>query len=257
MIPREDIIAWGVDHPWPELDQIEQDLLLSEAICEISNDNLLGNELALRGGTTFHKLFMKTPYRYSEDLDYVRSTEGGIGDIIDRFRVLGEKLGFEVTRKIGKFPKVFWKYTSSNGIPSKIKIEINTFERSPAMGYFFVEHAVDVSYYSGSARVRTFYEEELVATKIRALYQRSKGRDLYDIWLALSERGLSPEKILEAFPIYRPEQITAKSSINNLHEKLADKDFATDIINLVRRDAPEYDIQQAGRYIEQELLSKL
>ena len=78
MIPREDIIAWGVDHPWPELDQIEQDLLLSEAICEISNDDLLGNELALRGGTAFHKLFMKTPYRYSEDLDYVRSTEGGM-----------------------------------------------------------------------------------------------------------------------------------------------------------------------------------
>ena len=257
MIPREDIIAWGVDHPWPELDQIEQDLLLSEAICEISNDDLLGNELALRGGTAFHKLFMKTPYRYSEDLDYVRSTEGGIGDVIDKLRVVGEKLGFKVTRKIGKYPKIYWKYTSSNGIPSKIKIEINTFERSPAMGYFFVEHIVDSPYYNGFARVRTFYEEELVATKIRALYQRSKGRDLYDIWLALSERGLSPEKILEAFPIYRPDQMTAKNSINNLHEKLADRDFATDIDNLIRREAPEYDIQKAGENVEKKLLSKL
>ena len=137
MIPREDIIAWGVDHPWPELDQIEQDLLLSEAICEISNDDLLGSELALRGGTAFHKLFMKKPYRYSEDLDYVRSTEGGIGNVIDRLRAIGEELGFDVSHKIGKYPKVFWKYVSLNGIQSKIKIEINTFERSPAMGYFF------------------------------------------------------------------------------------------------------------------------
>ena len=74
---------------------------------------------------------------------------------------------------------------------------------------------------------------------------------------ATSERGLSPEKILEAFPIYRPEQITAKSSIINLHEKLEDRDFTTDIVNLIRRDAPEYDIRKAGEYIEQELLSKL
>ena len=96
-----------------------------------------------------------------------------------------------------------------------------------------------------------------MATKIRALYQRSKGRDLYDIWLALSERGLSPEKILEAFPIYRPDQMTAKNSINNLHEKLADRDFATDIDNLIRREAPEYDIQKAGENVEKKLLSKL
>ena len=81
MRSREDIIAWGVEHPWPELDQIEQDLLLSQAICEISNDPLQGNELSLRGGTALHKLFMNNPFRYSEDLDYVRSTEGGIGDI--------------------------------------------------------------------------------------------------------------------------------------------------------------------------------
>ena len=257
MIPREDIIAWGVSHPWPEYDQIEQDLLLSQAICEISKDELLGNELSLRGGTAFHKLFMKTPYRYSEDLDYVRSSEGGIGDIIDRLREIGEELGYEVKSKIGKFPKVIWKYTSSNGVPSKIKIEINTFERSPAMGVFFVEHEVDSAYYKGFAKVRTFHREELVATKIRALYQRTKGRDLYDIWLALTELDLSADKILEAFPVYRPDNMTAKNSINNLHEKLEDKQFIGDISYLIRSDAPDYSVTEAGEYIERELLSKI
>lgn len=140
--------------------------------------------MSLRGGTAFHKLFLETPYRYSEDLDYVRSTEGGIGDVLDRLREIGERLGYEVASKIRKYPKVIWKYTSSNGISSKIKIEINTFERSPALGLHYIEHEVDSSYYKGRAKVRTFQKEELVATKIRALYQRSKGRDLYDIWLA-------------------------------------------------------------------------
>ncbi len=257
MIPQDDIIAWGVEHPWAEIDQIEQDLLLSQAICEIANDDLLGSELSLRGGTAFHKLFMNTPYRYSEDLDYVRSTEGGIGEVVDRLRDKGEELGFEVSRKIGKYPKIYWRYTASSGIKSKIKIEINTFERSPAFGYYYIDHSVESSYYKGSANVRTFHKEELVATKIRALYQRSKGRDLYDIWLALSELGLSPEKILEAFPVYRPDEMTAKSSILNLHEKLSDPQFTTDINNLIRRDAPGYDVQYAGEYIEKVLLSKL
>ena len=257
MISRDDIIAWGVDHPWPELDQIEQDLLLSQAICEISNDLILGKELALRGGTAFHKLFMPKPYRYSEDLDYVRSTDGGIGEITGRLLDLGKELGYQVSSKMKLYPKIYWKYTSSNGIPSKIKIEINTFERSPALGYNFVDHSVDSPYYSGNAQVRTFYAEELTATKIRALYQRSKGRDLYDLWLALTELHLSPDEILKAFPVYRPEQMDEASISHNLRRKLADPQFTDDVVNLLRHDAPKYDPPTAGQYIEKVLLRKI
>ena len=58
MIYTNDITQWGVNHPWATRDDIEQDLLLSQAICEIANDPLLGKELVLRGGTAFHKLFL-------------------------------------------------------------------------------------------------------------------------------------------------------------------------------------------------------
>ena len=64
MISLHDITQWGIDHPWSSQDQIEQDLLLSQAICEIANDRLLGNELVLRGGTAFHKLFLDEAFRY-------------------------------------------------------------------------------------------------------------------------------------------------------------------------------------------------
>ena len=82
MIPINDITKWGVEHPWSTREQVEQDFLLSQALCEIANDQLLGSELILRGGTAFHKLFLPEPLRYSEDLDYVRTSAGGIGDII-------------------------------------------------------------------------------------------------------------------------------------------------------------------------------
>jgi len=75
MINASDITQWSVNQPWATRDNVEQDLLLSQAICEIANDPLLCNELVIRGGTAFHKLFLQKPYRYSEDLDYVRSRE--------------------------------------------------------------------------------------------------------------------------------------------------------------------------------------
>ena len=33
-------------------------------------------------------------------------------------------------------------------------------------------------------------DAELIATKIRALYQRKKGRDLFYMWLGITELGL-------------------------------------------------------------------
>ena len=51
MINLDAIAAWGETHPWPSSEQIEQDLLISRAICEIAADEYLGQELVFRGGT--------------------------------------------------------------------------------------------------------------------------------------------------------------------------------------------------------------
>ncbi|HEY8821668.1 MAG TPA: nucleotidyl transferase AbiEii/AbiGii toxin family protein, partial [Dermatophilaceae bacterium] len=58
---------------------------------------------------------------------------------------------------------------------------------------------------------------ELVATKIRALYQRRKGRDLYDMWLALTDPSLAltGQNLLAAFDPYRPNGLTAKLTITS------------------------------------------
>lgn len=68
MIPADAITAWSVTHPWPTREQVEQDLLLSRAICAIARDDYLGDELVFRGGTALHKLHLDPPVRYSEDL---------------------------------------------------------------------------------------------------------------------------------------------------------------------------------------------
>jgi predicted nucleotidyltransferase component of viral defense system len=162
MIPASDITKWGVTHPWPTREQIEQDLLLSQAICGIANDQLLGTELVIRGGTAFHKLFLPEPFRYSEDLDYVRSSGGGIGEILSRLSHLGEELGYKVNSQIARFPKVFWRGVAESGLPLKIKIEINTYERSPALPLITKRHSIDVGYCSTHAGVRAFQAETVL-----------------------------------------------------------------------------------------------
>ena len=117
MIPASVITNWSETNSWSTREQVEQDFLLTQAICEISNVEILGNELIIRGGTAFHKLFLPKAYRYSEDLDYVRSSEGGIGYIL-----VGVKLGYKVNTKIGKYPKVYWRSLSESGSPMRIKI---------------------------------------------------------------------------------------------------------------------------------------
>ena len=257
MINKDAITAWSIDHPWPDTSQIEQDLLLSMAICEISNDDLLKNELVLRGGTAFHKLFMPTPFRYSEDLDYIRTSSGGIGDVMKELTSLGKRIGFDVSTKIGMYPKVYWRYTSENGIPSRIKIEINTYEREPKFNFINIVHQVDSIYYTGHSSIKTLEIEELIASKIRALYQRSKGRDLYDIYLALDYLHVNTDKIIEAFTVYKPENITKELLLSNFRTKMEDYQFLNDMNNLLRSDAPHYDAYCAGKKVEKDLLDKL
>ncbi|MDR0593071.1 MAG: nucleotidyl transferase AbiEii/AbiGii toxin family protein [Bifidobacteriaceae bacterium] len=77
MIPGNAITHWATAHAWSSLEQVEQDLVLSRAICLIAGHPYLRGELTFRGGTALHKLHLPRPRRYSEDLDYVRSTAGG------------------------------------------------------------------------------------------------------------------------------------------------------------------------------------
>lgn len=64
--------------------------MLSRLIIEIANDDYLGDELVFRGGTCLHKLHAPEPLRYSEDLDNVRSTGGGIGELTRAVTQIGE-----------------------------------------------------------------------------------------------------------------------------------------------------------------------
>jgi len=257
MIPATAVTAWGTQRPWPTPEQVEQDLLLSRAICAIAADPYLGEELVFRGGTALHKLHLEQPFRYSEDLDYVRRTGGGIAQLTQALTRLGEQLAFEVRTRVSEHPKVYWRTTADSGVPLRIKIEVNTHERSPALPLLRHEHRVESSWWTGSADVQTFQSAELIATKVRALYQRSKGRDLFDLWLALDHLQLDPADIMAAFEPYRPEGMTAARAHENLARKLDDRGFRTDLDPLVTAWPDGYEIDAAAALVGSMLLDQL
>ncbi|MCL2784711.1 MAG: nucleotidyl transferase AbiEii/AbiGii toxin family protein [Propionibacteriaceae bacterium] len=257
MLSVNDIAVWGITHPWANADQVEQDLLLSRSMCAIAEHPYLGSELLFRGGTALHKLHLPQSLRYSEDLDYVRTTMGGIAPLTGALLDLGQDLGFQVKSKISEYPKVFWRTTSQAGNPLRLKIEVNTYERSPAMPAIHIPFNVNSPWWTGGAEIGTFQLPELIATKLRALYQGSKGRDLFDIWLALTMTALDPTQVLTAFPLYRPTGNTSDRAITNLQAKLATPDFRYDLDQLANQSPVTYDPYEAGKIVTKALLSQI
>ena len=178
-------------------------------------------------------MWLDRPWRYSEDLDYVRRTPGGVGKIFDAIREIAAIMGFDrVHTDVRRHPKVRLDSTFVRGGRMRVKIELNTSERSSARPIVTKMFDVDSLWFSGAADVATYALEELAATKIRALFQRKKGRDLFDLWLAVRQGGVSPTEVAACFGPYRPDGWTAARAVTNLEAKLEDREFAADVERL-------------------------
>ncbi len=257
MIPRAAITFWSRQAPWPNRDQVEQDLVLSRLIVEIASHRVLRDELVFRGGTCLHKVHLPQPRRYSEDLDYVRASHGPIGPILTALRDIAANLGMEVKTKVGSFPKVFLRSPFESGSRRmRIKIEMNTYETSPARPYLRLPFSVESPWWSGSTDILTFELAELTSTKLHALYQRRRGRDLFDLWLALTVMELEPDEILACFAPYRPNGYTSATAIANLQNHVTDQLFRSDLHTLVA-DQIGYNIEEAADFVIEQLLSRI
>lgn len=177
---------------------------------EIANEALLADELVMRGGTCLHKLHLPVPYRYSEDLDYVRRTTGPIGPYLDALRAIAERVGLEVASvdRSGQMVHMILDAEATDGPRRiRIKIETNIAETEPFRPMTGSEHSVSSRWWAGSATVPTFVLDEMIATKLRALYQRRKGRDLFDIWLVLTTQETTPAEIVAGLGHYMREAV--------------------------------------------------
>lgn len=205
VIPQANIVEWRTTTaPWVDDAQVEQDLVLSRAVVEIFSDAWLHDRLAFRGGTVLHKCHLAPAARYSNDIDLVMTIAEPIGPLFDRLREVLGWIGKAQTKVSTNLGTITFAFPTTSGMPNvmKVKVEINSREHEPIFGFHHTQFSMANAWFSGSAALRTYQLEELLGTKLRALHQRRKGRDLFDLDLALRQTSVDAMRIREAFLYY-------------------------------------------------------
>jgi predicted nucleotidyltransferase component of viral defense system len=249
VIPRDYITAWRAHAPWVQDFQVEQDLVISRAVVEIFSNPLLKKALAFRGGTALYKLYLRPVARYSEDIDLVQTKAEPAGPMMDALRnVLDPWLGKPRWKQTDARVTFGYRFDSEGvpPVPLKLKVEMNTCEHFSVYGLKEVPFRVDSRWFAGACNVHSYELDELLATKLRALYQRKQGRDLFDMATALKDAGSDPTRIVAAFLKYMEHdghKVTRAQFEENFALKLRDPEFMADISPLL---APEYEWDPEG-----------
>ena len=173
MIPTRFITQWRAHAPWIFERQVEQDLIICRALIELFNEPLISNTVAFRGGTALYKLFVTKAARYSEDIDLVQLKAGPIGPVLDAIRShLDSWLGKPKSKRSQGRVTLIYCYIAEGlpAIPMKLKIEINTQEHFTVLEHQQKLFSVSSDWVNGEANIRTYQLEELLGTKLRALF---------------------------------------------------------------------------------------
>ncbi|HVX09896.1 MAG TPA: nucleotidyl transferase AbiEii/AbiGii toxin family protein [Pirellulales bacterium] len=204
MIPNAFLQEWTAHAPWPDPRQIEQDLIICRALCDLFSSRALQGKIAFRGGTAIHKLLFKKPLRYSEDIDLVQTQAEPIGATIDGVRDALSWLGKPQREHVPHGWHLVFRFDpeAGGGSSLKLKIEINTREHENHIGLKTYPFEMDSGWHRAKVEIASFAPEEIFGTKLRALLQRHKNRDLFDLNQGLLQLALDRDSVIACFRHY-------------------------------------------------------
>lgn len=169
----------------------EKDYFLA-LVMQIVSQSFLRDILVFKGGTAVNHCYLDQ-YRFSEDLDFSSNRVGlsivDIRQILTGFDFLVIKKDYvsEATIKIERL-----QYTGPLALPNFLKIEIDHFQNvllppqrlkyNNVWGLDFDVQVMDV--------------KEITAEKIRAMSDRARYRDFYDLFLLLDKYDINVDEII-------------------------------------------------------------
>jgi len=214
MITRADIVErvteWGLTEQ-----VIEKDYVLGWLLWGIGSDPVLGGSWLFKGGTCLKKCYIET-YRFSEDLDFTVLPNGPYrpDDIATHLhRSLARVTDASGINFAAREPvlrarpnglsvegSVYYVGPRQQLQPARVKLDITANEtvvRPPVLRDIGQPYPDALP---GHGQVRCYSFEELFAEKLRAMAQRGRPRDLYDIvnLFRRNDLRLYPEVILAA-----------------------------------------------------------
>lgn len=222
---------------------MELDILLCHTLGLIARSSY-GSSLVFKGGTALNKLYYEDLSRLSVDLDF--NALGKESEVYERAREMREGIttrlvtsGLTAGRfKFGVLGDHFHfaheALTTLEGARMTFKVEISTVERFSVLGLvqrdLIVPTTADPGAYE-AVSIQTVELVELIATKIRALFQRRKGRDLYD--LVQASQRIDDPRILRKLVLFyfacSDIPFSAPEFFTNVDRKFDDARFRGDL----------------------------
>lgn len=276
-LTRRDILAHQTAVPWPTQRQVEQDLILCRVMAALFNDQFLRTQIAMRGGTLLHKVHLAPASRYSEDIDLVvygkrpeehirKALRRVLADVVGNPKTsVWDALGLAIRNTVKPSRVLRMTYSvpsiSQPGTELDIVVEANVTERTPhrqivEIPFEFLFRDVPVK-----TLINGYEIHEMLGTKMRALFQRRRGRDLFDLYwaLTLANPPIDPAAVIESFQHYLTKEGNSAGRaefVAILESHLADRGFCSDMDQLLRTGA-NYDVQKAREFVKANLLNLL
>jgi len=262
MIHENAINEWSEIVPWISKKHVEQDLLICRALVAIYSNEFLASRLAFRGGTALHKLYLHPHPRYSEDIDLVQIIPENVGAILDKLREVLLFMGKPIVKQKKNNNTMVFRVDSTFPpiLPIRLKIEINCKEHFTVLGLNKIPFTVNNQWFSGRCEITVYKLDELIGTKLRALYQRKKGRDLFDLQKTLENQNLNPDNVIKCYREYISfsdgESPTKTVYLANMEEKMQEEIFLNDTQGLLRPTI-RFNPQEAWEVVKKELVERL
>ncbi len=214
MIDRQEVMDFSREFGL-SANVIEKDYVIGWILGGISNSPELGSDWVFKGGTCLKKCYFET-YRFSEDLDFTLRDPAHLNEqfLVDVFQMISEWIYEESGIEIPKGTIRFEVYENPRGgissqgrigyrgpmqrrgDPARIKLDLTTDEvlvLDPTLRE--VHHPYSDRPENG-IHVHCYCFEEVFAEKVRALAERERPRDLYDVVHLHRHTELNPDRDL-------------------------------------------------------------
>lgn len=186
----------------------EKDYLLALVLQVITN-SALGKTLIFKGGTALHHCYLEQ-YRFSEDLDFSANQKPveleEVRKVFADVEYLQIKKDYlsEATIKIEKL-----QYVGPLIQPNSLKVEIDFLQNVVLPPQTLAYHNVWGLEFS----VAVMDIREICAEKIRAMSDRARYRDFYDMYLVLDTHDIDLEEVVELVKKKEVRQPITKANI--------------------------------------------
>jgi hypothetical protein len=167
--------------------------------------------------------------------------------------------------------RLTYEYAPTFGPPNsmKIKVEVNYDERQPCYSIVDLAYSPPIDELDGPRILKSYDLDEMLGTKMRALLQRTQGRDLFDLDRAcLRNEGIlavgagpliDPQRIADAFRTYMERegvQIARSEYAADLQAKCRNRAFRNDMTKVLPPGV-NYDIDAAAERVRDTLIARL